>query len=343
MAGIRGAPNATSASSSVPVDDDLPFTEYSDAANSEYWSKRPVSVAKRFLQVGSVLGSWFASGRVFGTEGDSKRVAQRAERLRRILTSLGPAYIKIGQALSSRPDVMPPEFLKELETLQDRLPPFPSHKAFATIEAELGRPISDVFSYISEEPVAAASLGQVYRAVLRRDGADVAVKVQRPGVATSIALDILVLRRLAGVVRKWRKFNTDLPGLLDEWATSLFKELDYTSEAANGTRFKALYSNLEGVYVPYMHADLTTQKVLVMEWVDGERLRSAYAAVDSSGFSSSGEADALGGSRVATERGSMEDDLRLVEVGVRCSLEQLLEHGFYHAGEFFFVNSHSLF
>lgn len=227
--------------------------------------------------------------------------------------------------LLSRPDVLPPEFLRELEKLQDRLPPFPTDQALAVIEAEYGRPASEVFAYISDTPVAAASLGQVFRATLM-DGSDVAVKVQRPGVVSSISLDVLILRQLAGEVRRWGKLNTDLPALIDEWAASLFKELDYRAEAANGMKFKELYSHLEGVYVPTMHTALTTRRVLVMEWVQGERLRTAYAA---SGGGSTPPAASAAAARTLTA--GSQDDLRLVEVGVRCSLEQLLEYGYYHA------------
>lgn len=318
-------------------EEDVPFVEYDHATNAAYWATRPVSVAKRLVEVGSALGLWFMAGKLQGIRGGDirKNKNERAENLRNILTNLGPAYIKIGQAVSTRPDIMPPEYLKEFEKLQDRLPPFPTDEAFRIMERELGRPPLELFSYISPEPVAAASLGQVYRAVLRSDNSQVAIKVQRPGVALSIALDVLVLRKLAATLRKVRKFNTDLPSLIDEWASSLFKELDYRHEASNGVRFKDLYQNLDGVYIPTMLCDLTTQKVLVMEWVEGERIRSAYASFESTGFASSGVSDAFdaASNRTGTRfsNGGSEDDLRLVEVGVRCSLEQLLEHGFYHA------------
>lgn len=314
---IRQSQTASSSEGWRSQGEEVSFTEYSPAANAEYWSTRPVTVIKRIIQVGSTLGGWVAKGRFHRGEAIP---AQRADTLRSILTDLGPAFIKIGQALSSRPDVLPPDFLREFEKLQDRLPPFSTEQALAVIASEMNRPVSDIFSSITESPVAAASLGQVYRATLRDSGDVVAVKVQRPGVKTAIALDVLVLRQLAVVIRQWRKLNTDLPALLDEWATSLFRELDYRSEAENGRRFAELYSHLEGVYVPKMYVELCTPKVLVMEWVEGQRLRTAYSAVtvlDSSSFGN-------------VSVGSV-DDLRLVEVGVRCSLEQLLEYGFYHA------------
>ncbi len=291
----------TSISSMARDDDEIPFTEYSHDVNRSYWETRPVTVTTRLIEVGASLGVWFASGAVLG-----KDPKGRASQLNSILTKLGPAYIKIGQAISSRPDVLSPEFLGELEKLQDRLPPFSTQEALDVIERECGQPADMLFKQLSPEPVAAASLGQVYRGTLY-SGEEVAVKVQRPGVARSISLDVLVLRRLAKELRAWRKLNTNLPFLIDEWASSLFKELDYRQEAENGIKFKELYGHLEGVYVPNMYKDLTTRKVLVMEWIEGERLN--------------------------TQRGmsNRSDDIRLVEVGVRCSLEQLLEFGFYHA------------
>lgn len=292
-----------SANGTAREDDEIPFTEYTHDVNSSYWEVRPVAVTKRLAQVGASLGVWFASGAIMGEDPKG-----RASRLNTILTNLGPAYIKIGQAVSSRPDVLSPEFLGELEKLQDRLPPFSTKEALDVIEREYGQPAETMFKKLSPEPVAAASLGQVYRGTLY-NGDEVAVKVQRPGVAKSISLDVLVLRRLAKELRAWRKLNTNLPLLIDEWATSLFKELDYRQEAENGRIFKELYGHLEGVYVPTMYRDMTTRKVLVMEWIDGERLHTT---------AQSGLAN-------------RSDDIRLVEIGVRCSLEQLLEYGFYHA------------
>lgn len=253
--------------------------------------------------------------------------------MRQILTDLGPAFVKIGQAVSSRPDVVSPEYLEELEKLQDRIPPFSTEEAFVVLEQELGAPPSSIFSSISPSPAAAASLGQVYKGTLISDGSEVAIKVQRPGVVTSIALDVYILRQLAKVVKKARKLNSDLPALLDEWATSLFKELDYRVEAENGERFKELFGEMPGVYVPAMRRELTTKKVLVMEWIEGERLRSAYAAAsdkrreDSSSSSAANDGAANSG---YTKAAALED-LKMVEIGVVCSLEQMLEVGFYHA------------
>jgi aarF domain-containing kinase len=322
--------------------EDPPFLEegYSPEANAAYWATRPVAVAARSAAVAARLGGWAARGRLPGAGGPEARAAE----LLAILTRLGPAFVKIGQAVSARPDVLPPAYLAELEKLQDRLPPFPTPAAMAVLEAELGAPPSALFSSISAAPVAAASLGQVYRATLRAGGAEVAVKVQRPGVAGAIALDVFVLRGLARGLRAARRLNSDLPALLDEWAASLFRELDYRREAANGARFGELYGAMAGVLVPRMHGELTTRRVLVMEWVRGERLRSARdAAVDLDSTGGGAGAAGAGAQRYAPADAAR--DLALVEVGVRCSLEQMLEAGFYHAdphpGEQLFVYIHS--
>ncbi|GMH40522.1 hypothetical protein BSKO_08426 [Bryopsis sp. KO-2023] len=277
---------------------------YDASVNARYWETRPVSVTSRFIQIGFAFSTWYLRSRVRGNA---------AADFRDVLTQLGPAFVKIGQAVSSRPDVVSPEYLRELEKLQDQIPPFPDEAAFATIQEELGRPASELFSEISEAPIAAASLGQVYKAVLKRCGSSVAVKVQRPGVVEQIALDVYILRRIAAFVKEWRKLNSDLPALIDEWATSLFRELDYQREADNGIKFQELFGKMKGVYVPKMMKEVTTAKVLVMEWVDGEKLRSGTRATED-----------------ISRTGSL-DDLRLVSVGVTCSLEQMLEEGFYHA------------
>ncbi|CAL8466667.1 g6203 [Coccomyxa elongata] len=287
--------------------------EYNPVNNAAYWNLRPVLVFSRALEIVTAFSQWYLQGKWQRGGSKDEVDSRQAERLREILTRLGPAFVKIGQAVSSRPDVAPPSYTQELEKLQDQIPPFPTEEAMAVMQQDMGLPPSSVFSFLTSEPVAAASLGQVYRGRLREGGREVAVKVQRPGVRESIALDVHILRILAAFVRRWRRLNSDLPALLDEWAESLFKELDYRKEAANGIRFKELYGDLEGVYVPDMILEHTTGRVLVMEWVEGRRLRRA-------GKNGEGPSAA-----------ELQEDLKLVEIGVQCSLEQILEVGFHHA------------
>ncbi|KAL2497045.1 putative aarF domain-containing protein kinase [Abeliophyllum distichum] len=229
------------------------LTEYNISRISAIYQNKPFVILRRLFQIGTTFGKWFAL-RYYDslTERAELMFEVRAAELRKILVQLGPAYIKIAQAISSRPDLIPPAYLDELSLLQDRITPFSTEVAFDTIEQELGLPIDALFSEISPDPVAAASLGQVYQARLRPSGKVVAVKVQRPGVRAAISLDILILRYLAGVVKRAGKFNTDLQAVVDEWASSLFGEMDYEREANNGVKFRQLYGGLQDVLVPEM-------------------------------------------------------------------------------------------
>ncbi|XP_057550219.1 uncharacterized aarF domain-containing protein kinase At1g71810, chloroplastic isoform X3 [Amaranthus tricolor] len=277
------------------------LSEYDVARIGSIYRRKPIILGRRLFQMGTTLGKWFLLRYIDGLMDRADAMFKiRAAELRSILVELGPAYVKIAQAISSRSDLIPPLYLEELSLLQDRITPFSNDMAFNTIEQELGMAINDMFSEISPEPVAAASLGQVYQARLWETRQVVAVKVQRPGVKAAIALDIFILRFVAGIIRRAGKFNTDLQGVVDEWASSLFREMDYRKEAKNGLKFRNLYGGLPDVVVPQMYIDKTTQKVLIMDWVEGQKLAEVK-------------------------------DLYLVEVGVYCSFNQLLEFGFYHA------------
>ncbi|CAI8593828.1 unnamed protein product [Vicia faba] len=277
------------------------LADYSISKIAAIYFRKPLVVARRLFQTGTAFGKWFALRYLDARFDRSDDMFQiRAAELRKILVELGPAYIKIAQAISSRSDLIPPSYLDELSLLQDRISPFSTEVAFNMIEQELGLSLVEIFSEISPEPVAAASLGQVYQARLRRTGQVVAVKVQRPGVQAAISLDILILRFMAGLARRAGKLNTDLQAVVDEWASSLFREMDYNNEASNGIKFRNLYGSIQDVVVPLMYTEYTTRKVLVMEWIEGRKLSEVK-------------------------------DLYLIEVGVYCSFNQLLECGFYHA------------
>jgi aarF domain-containing kinase len=126
---------------------------------------------------------------------------------------------------------------------QDDIPPFPTSEALATIEADLGAPVATIFMHLTPKPVAAASLGQVYKATLVNTGAAVAIKVQRPGLLPAIALDIFILRNCAKVLRQAKSTNSDLAALIDEWAASIYREMSYVNELSNGVEFKQLFSH----------------------------------------------------------------------------------------------------
>uniref|UniRef100_A0A1D1ZD80 Putative aarF domain-containing protein kinase At1g71810, chloroplastic n=1 Tax=Anthurium amnicola TaxID=1678845 RepID=A0A1D1ZD80_9ARAE len=274
---------------------------YDLQAIASIYRRKPFLVLRRLIQIGTTFGRWFGLRYLDRlTERSDDMFKIRATELRMILLELGPAYVKIAQAVSSRPDVIPPAYLEELSLLQDRIAPFSTGTAFNMIEEELGLPIDMLFSEISPEPIAAASLGQVYQARIIPSGQLVAVKVQRPGVQAAISLDIFILRFLAGLIRRTAKLNTDLQAVIDEWASSLFREMDYREEARNGLKFRKLYGSLQDVFIPEMYLERSSRRVLIMEWVEGQKLSEVK-------------------------------DLYLVEVGVYCSLSQLLDYGFYHA------------
>ncbi|GLT75322.1 hypothetical protein SLA2020_470560 [Shorea laevis] len=198
------------------------LTDYSVSRIASIYKRKPLILLRRLLQIGLTFGKWFGDRYVDTVMDRSGQMFEiRAAELRQILVELGPAYVQIAQAVSSRPDLIPPSYLDELSLLQDRITPFSTEVALNTIAQELGLPIDQLFSEISAEPIAAASLGQVYQARLRRCGQVVAVKVQRPGVRAAISLDILILRFLAGLIKRAGKFNTDLQAVLDEGASSL--------------------------------------------------------------------------------------------------------------------------
>lgn len=253
---------------------------------------------------------WFALGLWWDKQTGrlERNQPRRAIQLRDLLTRLGPAYIKIGQALSTRPDLVPTSYLDELTKLQDQLPPFPNEIAFRFIEEELGDRPEHIYAELSETPIAAASLGQVYKGKLK-SGETVAVKVQRPGLAQRITLDLYILRQLASwAARSFKRVRSDLVGIMDEFGARIFEEMDYTHEGHNAERFAKLYGHLPDIYVPRIYWEYTHRRVLTMEWITGTKLT---------------QPDVI--------RAQGTDAAYLIDVGVQCSLRQLLEHGFFHA------------
>lgn len=244
-----------------------------------------------------------------GTTGnDPKESRLRAVQVRKLLTNLGPAFIKIGQALSTRPDIVPPLYLEELSQLQDQLPAFSNEKAFQFIREELGANPNEVYAEISADPIAAASLGQVYKGRLH-SGEQVAIKVQRPDIKEGIALDMYILRGIAGwAMRSFKFIHSDLNAILDEFAGRIFEEMDYTFEGANAERFAECYGQLDDIYIPKIYWKYTAKRVLTMEWIEGIKL-TEIEKVKAMGF----------------------DSRHIIEVGVQCSLRQLLDYGFFHA------------
>lgn len=285
----------------------LPY-DYDPETLRRYFAKRPGVVLQRIAQVLSVGGGFLGKvvlDRLTGRMVDNPELeVERAGEVRDLITSLGPFYIKLGQALSIRPDILSPRSMVELQKLCDKVPSYDSKVAMATVERELGKTVDSLFSEITPEPVAAASLGQVYKAKLRTTGETVAVKVQRPGVLETVSLDLYLARQIGLFARNFSiSAKLDAVALLDEFAYRFFQELDYNQECENGIKIKEQMKVLPMVVIPGNFPEFTARKVHVAEWIEGEKL-------------SASKADDVGA---------------LVNLGVITYLTQLLECGFFHA------------
>jgi len=197
-----------------------------------------------------------------------------AVRIRRVFEELGPTYVKAGQVLSTRPDMVPPDILKELSKLQDEVPPFPYEQVQEVLEAELKKPVDQVFRSFARTPIASASIGQVHEAVLL-DGREVVVKVQRPDIEQLVGIDTDIMRDLAVAAEKRfeeaRLFN--MVESVEEFTKTINRELDYTIEAKNAEKFKANFADDDSIYIPSIYWDYTTKKVLTMEYIHGIKIK----------------------------------------------------------------------
>jgi predicted unusual protein kinase regulating ubiquinone biosynthesis (AarF/ABC1/UbiB family) len=248
-----------------------------------------------------------------GAEGSARKEARlhkQAIWLRESLIDLGPTFIKIGQALGTRADLLPLPYVKELATLQDQIPPFSTAEAFARIEAELGRPLHECYPEIDSEPIAAASLGQVYRARLAT-GEEVAVKVQRPDLEATISFDVAILYKLVKLTNRFvpsANENADWDGMLHEFYATIFEEMDYVKEGRNADRFRYNFRSWRAVRVPKVFWTHTATRVLTLEFIRGTKV------VDLEG---------LRARRISA--------VKVNRLLVRTYLKQLLEDGFFHA------------
>jgi ubiquinone biosynthesis protein len=192
-------------------------------------------------------------------------------RFRMLLESLGPTFIKLGQMLSTRPDLIPEEYAEELGSLRDDVPPVPFEQIKEILEEELGKKIPEIFESFSEEPIAAASIGQVHEGILKGTKTKVAVKVQRPDIKDRIKADIEILSSLAGVLEKAFKRieNFDPEGVIEEFGHMILREIDYTIEARNIERFRKNLASEENIVIPQVYWKFSTRKVLTMEFIDG--------------------------------------------------------------------------
>lgn len=197
-----------------------------------------------------------------------------AVRLRRVFEELGPTFVKAGQILSTRPDLIPPDILKELSKLQDEVPPFPFEQVQECIEAELKKPMDQIFQAFSRTPIASASIGQVHEAVLL-DGQEVVVKVQRPNIEQIIEIDTDIMRDLAVAAEKRSEEArlSNLTASVEEFAKTINRELDYTIEAQNAERFSANFADDDTIHIPEIYWEYTTKRVLTMEYIHGIKIK----------------------------------------------------------------------
>jgi predicted unusual protein kinase regulating ubiquinone biosynthesis (AarF/ABC1/UbiB family) len=247
-----------------------------------------------------------------GAEGSGSKERQLERQgvwLKENLIGLGPTFIKIGQALGTRADLLPLAYIKELALLQDQVPPFPNEEAFARVESELGRPISEAYAEFDSEPIASASLGQVYRALLHT-GEEVAVKVQRPALRETVGFDIAVLARIVRRLSRYPSFteNADWEGMLREFRETIAEEMDYAREGRNAERFRQNFREWRPVRVPRIHWTHTTSRVITMDFIRGTKVT---------------DLDGLRARRISP--------VKVNRLLVRAYLKQLLEDGFFHA------------
>lgn len=230
-------------------------------------------------------------------------------RMRLVLEELGPTFVKFGQILSTRPDVVPPAYLHELVKLQDRVPPVGFDAIRSRVEAEFGVPLEAVFENFDPVPLASASLGQVHPAQLS-DGQEVVVKVQRPGIAATVETDLEILYDLSRLVQERTSLGEmyDLVGIADDFAATLRAEMDYRREGRNADRFRRNFAGQETVYIPSVHWDYTTRRVLTLERIEGIRI-DAVDQLDEAGI----------------------DRHQVARNAAHILLHEVFENGFFHA------------
>ena len=235
--------------------------------------------------------------------------ASRPERVRLALQDLGPTFVKAGQYLSTRADLLPAAYLRELAKLQDQVPPFPSEEARRIVEEELGRPVSRLFTRFDNRPLAAASIAQIHAARLP-DGREVVVKVERPDIRRIVAVDLEIMAHIAALAEKhlaeWRRRKPTR--VIADIARSLDREMDFSLEAAHTERFARLFAGDPTVRVPEVHRALSSARVLTMERLDGVKADDAKAL----------------------ERAGLDPRIVAENLG-RHYLAMIFIHGFFHA------------
>lgn len=245
------------------------------------------------------------------------------ERIKRVFEELGPAYVKLGQILSTRKDLLDQDIIDELSKLRDNVEEFDTSVAKEIFKSEIGLPVEKVFENFNDSPIAAASIGQVYEATLK-SGEEVIVKIQRPNIEKVIKSDLEILQSIASVIKDLKKdVDIDLLPIVEEFQTQLIRELDYNFEAINATKFRRMFKDSEEVYIPEVYSEYSSRKILVMEKIIGVKL-SDTKYLNKLGW----------------------DTKKISEIGVRSLFKQIFDHGFFHAdphpGNIFVLNSNCI-
>ena len=284
---------------------------------------RPWILVPRFIQIVGAISLLLARLIFQGSSNEDKTQKKLAKFLLKTLIDLGPCFIKVGQALSTRPDLIRKDWLEELTNLQDNLPSFSHEKALEIIENELGKPANELFKEFPSKPIASASLGQVYKAKLFSNYW-VAVKVQRPNLIFNIRRDIVIIKILGVLSAPILPLNLGfgLGEIIDEFGRSLFDEVDYKKEASNAEKFSNLFHNNSSVTIPTVERHLSTTKVLTTSWIDGTKLKDRNELIQNNLNPS-----------------------KLIRTGVISGIQQLLEFGYFHAdphpGNMFALEGHN--
>ncbi|MCL2924653.1 MAG: AarF/ABC1/UbiB kinase family protein [Trichodesmium sp. MAG_R04] len=282
-----------------------------NASNSPLWQRTQYSSLTRQIDVFSAAGRFFFFlwwDNLFQNKSSFLR-RRRAEWLVKTMLNLGPTFIKIGQSLSTRADILPKEYVEELGKLQDQVPPFETTEAIGIIESELGNSLYSLYRDFQERPIAAASLGQVHKASLQT-GEIVVVKIQRPGLKVLFDLDVKAVKNVIRFCQKyfaWAK-KYDLDAIYNDFFTILYQEIDYVHEGKNAERFRQNFKGYPEIIVPRIYWSHTTEKVITLEYLPGIKINN----------------------RTQIETCNL-NPKRINQIGVCCYLKQLLLDGFFQA------------
>ena len=286
-----------------------PYSKYSPKGDMIWLILRPWILIPRILYI--LLTLIFLLVRIlFQGNSKNKNVQKNFSKyLFDVITNLGPCFIKLGQALSTRPDLVRQDWLMELTNLQDNLPPFDHKIALKIIEEDLGAPVSELFDDFPNKPIASASLGQVYK-VKTLNNSYCAVKVQRPNLYFLIRRDVVILKILATTFSPLLPLNigVGIGEIIDEFGKALFEEIDYEIEGKNALRFAELFEANPNVFIPSLEKNFSSKRVITTSWIDGVKLRE----------------------RTTLEQNNLVPS-SFIKTCVISGLQQLFEHGYFHA------------